>query len=516
MMTLKAFPPSAYTRRGLELCAAEYYAHIRKPESEWKTIADLAPQLAEFEHLVKAGDCDAACRVLDSIDATNLFLWGYYALLEGMREALVGEIQSLALQLNNFEGIANALRALGELQSAIARYEQGLALARHIRDRSREGKLQGNLGSAYWALGQYEKGLASYESALALAIETGDRWEECKQLSRLGRTSYQLGYFAEAIVYHEKALTIAREIKNRQWEGYISGALGNIRRALGQFEVAHTLYETALAIAREMGERREEGVRYRSLGRLYHDLGHPEKALTFYKVALQFSRDTAARVEEQKVLGNIGDIYLDLEDYSQAIDYYQKALTISRETGYRRGLGYRLLGLLKARLAIGDFAEVQHLKSVALSSKILEVDYHIQLILGIACLSQNTMKASEHIAGAISQSRGLLAKSRGLYAPQYALATALVGQAVCDSRWLDPNQRADLLAPAVAEYRCALAITAAPGVVREALRDLELIRAAGIEGLEPVFTLLEQAIDDWQPLSGDALPSPINLQEDTL
>jgi hypothetical protein len=32
---------------------------------------------------------------------------------------------------------------------------------------------------------------------------------------------------------------------------------------------------------------------------------------------------------------------------------------------------------------------------------------------------------------------------------------------------------------------------AAPGVVQDALRDLEMIQAAGVEGLEPVFELLE-------------------------
>lgn len=73
---------------------------------------------------------------------------------------------------------------------------------------------------------------------------------------------------------------------------------------------------------------------------------------------------------------------------------------------------------------------------------------------------------------------------------------ALVGQAVCDPHWSDPTQRATLLAPALAEYRRALEITSAPGVVRDAIRDLELIRAAGIEGLEPVFELLEGALDE--------------------
>ncbi|MCR4407604.1 MAG: hypothetical protein NUW24_11900 [Anaerolineae bacterium] len=37
----------------------------------------------------------------------------------------------------------------------------------------------------------------------------------------------------------------------------------------------------------------------------------------------------------------------------------------------------------------------------------------------------------------------------------------------------------------------ALEITAAPGIVQDALRDLELIRAAGIRDLVPVFELLK-------------------------
>ncbi len=280
-MTHRAPPPPAYTRRGLELRAAEYYASIRKPESEWKTLEDLVPQLVEFEHLVKAGAYDAACQVLDSIDTTHLFLWGHYALLVGMRKTLVGRVCALILQLNSLAGIADALRAVGELQSAIAYYEQGLALARSIGDRAREAKLQGDLGSAYRVLGQRERSITLYENALAISHEIGDRREECRQLGHLGRVYGALGRFTQAIEAHKKAIEIARKINNRQLEGYNLGTLGNVYRALGQFETARTLYEMALKIAYEIGERREEGVRHRSLGEIYRALGETEKAITF-------------------------------------------------------------------------------------------------------------------------------------------------------------------------------------------------------------------------------------------
>jgi hypothetical protein len=87
----------------------------------------------------------------------------------------------------------------------------------------------------------------------------------------------------------------------------------------------------------------------------------------------------------------------------------------------------------------------------------------------------------------------MLDKTARLYEPCYTLAAALVGQAVCDPRWAEEGERAGLLAPALAEYRRALENCAAPGVVQDALRDLETIRAAGVEGLEPAFELLESA-----------------------
>lgn len=105
-------------------------------------------------------------------------------------------------------------------------------------------------------------------------------------------------------------------------------------------------------------------------------------------------------------------------------------------------------------------------------------------------LHQQDPATTDMFEDAASRSRSLLDKTPDLYEPRYALAAALVGQAVCDPRWAEENERAGLLAPALAEYERALETCAAPGVVRDALQDLELIRAAGIEGLEPVFDLL--------------------------
>jgi hypothetical protein len=130
--------------------------------------------------------------------------------------------------------------------------------------------------------------------------------------------------------------------------------------------------------------------------------------------------------------------------------------------------------------------------------------YLVALILGMIFLHQHDSGARSAFEDAINRCQVLLDQTADLYEPRYGLATALVGQAVCNPRWEDESQRPELLAPALEEYRRALDITAAPGVVQDAIRDLELIQAAGIEGLEPAFELLENA--EYEPDVPEGLP----------
>jgi len=84
----------------------------------------------------------------------------------------------------------------------------------------------------------------------------------------------------------------------------------------------------------------------------------------------------------------------------------------------------------------------------------------------------------------------MLKQTKDLYQVHFTLAAAEVGLAVCNPDWSKSNAREKLLIPAIANYQQALKLSSAVGVVRDAIHDLESIRAADIKGLEPVFALL--------------------------
>jgi tetratricopeptide (TPR) repeat protein len=444
--------PDSYNRRNLELRAADFYASVRKPESEWQAVDDLEPQLAEFEHRVRAGDYDGAARVLNQI-GYNLFLWGHNVRLARLRENLLGRLTDPRLKVYNL----------------------------------------GHLGLAYYSMGQTEQAVKFYDKALTMACESGDRWNEGIWLGTMGSAYRVLGWTDQAIAFYERALSIAREIKDRRNEGAKLGDLGNVYRDIGQIGKAVELYEQALTIAREIEDRRAEGRQLGRLGITYCALGQTERAIRFYREALDIARQIGDRRSENAWLHRLGTIQHTLGQFETAIELYQQALGITREIVDTRGQSHSLLGLGKVLLDIGRFSEARWHFEEALALNVPENSHRAALTLGIV-LPRSDPAAVEIFADAVARCRAILDKTADLYEPCYALAAALVGQAVCDPRWADENERAELLAPALTEYRRALEITSAPGIVQDALRDLELIQAADIEGLEPAFEPLETAL----------------------
>jgi len=516
----------------MELRAAEYYASIRKPEQEWRSIEDLTPQLTEFEHRVQGGDHDAACILLNWIDYEYLFRWGNYNWLLQLRKQLNGRLHDVLLQAMNQDGLGFVLLALGQIREAIALHEDSLALAEQIGDpqlvcqvlnhlgtayrdlgeatrairlyeealkiaqdlyfRDREGTILGNLGNAYHNLGDFEQAIGFYGQSLSIYRELGNRRREGAELSNLANTYRAMKQCHTALRHYETALAIAQEINDALSESETLGGLGVVYRELGQFESARDLSEKALAIARAISARRYEGLNLGRLGIINQCLGQYATAQAYYAQA----HSIASEIEDVRYVRAwshyLGTLYRALGDFDKAVVHHRQALPEGYEGEDRSGKGIHLLGLGKALLAQGQFAEARLCFEEAYTHN-TAIRHQVRLMQGVTCLHIRHTACAEYFRTAVDHCREML-QAGDLYETHYTLAISLVGQAVCDPHWDDATQRADLLALALTEYRRALGITAAPGVVRDALRDLELIRAAGVEGVEPAFALLEQAL----------------------
>jgi tetratricopeptide (TPR) repeat protein len=304
---------------------------------------------------------------------------------------------------------------------------------------------------------------------------------EFTQMTMLGRIHRLLGEVRQALEYLEQALAMTRDTGTRQWEGSVLGFLGDVYRDIGMVKEAMEHYKQALALHRAIKYPRGELFRVIRLGNAYLDVGDIQQALAYYEHALAMVREIGGHQWEGRMLGYLGHAHVVLEALPQSLEYYERALAILRSLEDREGLSEVLVDLGMLHHFLGHLTEAGLAYAEALRLDFPTTNYCCAVMLGLLRLEQgDTPGAQEALIHGITLCHALLEKTPHLYRPLYTLALAHLA-----------SGRPDI---ALATYRQAVAVCAAPGVVQGAQHALTLLQrvAPPLAGVTDTLVLLAQ------------------------
>ena len=338
-------PKNKFFRTALHSRAADFFAELKKPQSEWKSLPDLQPHLDEIGQRMKAGQYDKATEVLLEIDFDYLQVWGHYGLMIELHEGLQGKIDSPDLKQDSAGNLGAAYAQIGKYEDAILFMEHSLEVARANKDRKSEANWLGNLGLCYAALGGLRDAVSYHKDALEINREIPYKRGEADDLGNLGSCYFDLGKTLIAVEYYQEALELYEKIPYRRGEAVQLGNIGNCYSVLGDIHCAIECYEKALKIDREIRYRRGEARHLDGLGSCYYMLGKTGLAVEFYEKALKISQDIPFRLGEAITLTNLARYYSDSGDIGRAIKFHKNALKINRKIGHRLGETVDLIGL---------------------------------------------------------------------------------------------------------------------------------------------------------------------------
>jgi tetratricopeptide (TPR) repeat protein len=426
--------------RALELRAADFYASIRTPPEDWHALADLAPQLAEFDHCRRAGEIDRALGVLQPIDEQHLALWGHYLLLIELRLSVIDAPARADLRAANVASLGAANQVLGRYDDAVRYYRQAAEIARGAGDGATATTYVGHLGRVYRHLGLLDDAIDCFQQALACAEEAGDQGSIAIWSDRVGYAYSYVGRLQEAIELERRAVAIAEQVGDRRTQAAALSNLGLMHQAEGRLDMAQQHQDDSLPITRAVGDRRGEAI----------------------------------------VLGRLGGLALLAGDHALAAQRHVEALAVAEGISDRREQSYQLIGLGRARAGTDppDLAEGARQLEAARALDVPETSFLAALHLGSVLLRRGDAPgAQQAFEDAAARCRARLDRCDRLFSARYALGTALAGLGASIE--------------AVTEYRQALAICPGAGVLRSTLADLEVLRAAGRADVGPCVELLE-------------------------
>ncbi len=188
--------------------------------------------------------------------ATTLHNRGQIYLTLGDRDQALADLER-ALAIHQAEGdrqqartltaIGKVLEKQGDLEAALERHREALALAEEFADRRLEAMILNSIGVADEELGRVESALDAYRRALPIFVELGDRRQQAIVRHNLGWLFTSLGRAEEALAEYRQALALKRETGDTWHLGTTLWGMAIAERRRGRLQAAREHVEGALA-----------------------------------------------------------------------------------------------------------------------------------------------------------------------------------------------------------------------------------------------------------------------------
>jgi CHAT domain-containing protein/Tfp pilus assembly protein PilF len=273
-------------------------------------------------------------------------------------------------------------RSLIELQPDQLREDYILKALDHFREALAELQQAGDIAGQAFVLnetgfthrdfGNPSDALTSYERAIQLRLELGDRQGEAQLYNNLGLTYSYIGYQPKALEYYAKALPIWQELGlvDQEMNTLVNAAKANAE--MGDADTALTQFQKVLSycdqeLNKENSPLTDSANRFKpfalnGLGLVYDTWANVDSARSNYKQAVQLFHASGNGGDEASVLDNLGMLHASLGDASQALEYFQEALVIRKRLNQPKGLGVTLSNIGYAYTLLGKNSDaLQHL-----------------------------------------------------------------------------------------------------------------------------------------------------------
>ncbi|HET9228886.1 MAG TPA: FlgO family outer membrane protein, partial [Thermoanaerobaculia bacterium] len=256
---------------------------------------------------------------------------------------------------------ANALRAEGQIEPAVAAYREARRIAGADGHPYLLGQALAGLGFSLQARGDLAEAEEVHREALAIAERLGSSVGMAAQLLLLGRLHFQKGELTEASELLGRSLTLQEENGDRLNEARTLDSIGQVLLAQGDLDGARERLERALEINRALRRVGDEAAVLSHLGQVLERQGALSEALRSYEQAFTAFRQTGDRERAAEALAESASALSRLGRLREARRRLERALHAYRLLGNRLSMAEVLDRMSGLDYRTGDLAASRRL-----------------------------------------------------------------------------------------------------------------------------------------------------------
>ncbi|MFP4363060.1 MAG: diguanylate cyclase domain-containing protein [Spirochaetia bacterium] len=267
-----------------------------------------------------------------NIGWSHLFLSNFEESMAALEKA-----RKLFITLEDIEGVATVLNALGVLKHRSSQYSDSLdyyAQSLEVSEKKgfvkREVSSLNNIGELCLDLERYTEALEYLSSAKSKAEEIKDYEGLGVVLVNLALGYYQLGAYKNAASFIDEALEMQEEAADKINLAKAKTILGLIKQAQGDNAAAQSLHNESIEIAEAIGflDGIVEGMHH--LAKVLFAKEEYQSSLVMLQDALLLSEEKKLVFQNKRLSRTIADIYEALGEYEKALFYYKQFHELER------------------------------------------------------------------------------------------------------------------------------------------------------------------------------------------
>ncbi|HET6670573.1 MAG TPA: tetratricopeptide repeat protein [Pyrinomonadaceae bacterium] len=256
--------------------------------------------------------------------------------------ALYRQLKEPYWQALTLSQLAQIYSFLGDQQKSIDYHIEALAFQKALNDARSEAVTLDALGEIYFQRGEKQKALELLNLALPLRKKANDASGEASTRLSLGRVHSSLGETKKAFDFFTQALELYRAAGDPNGQATSQANIAKIYVQVGDLKKALELYNQALTTFAALGNQSAEAKTQIDLGGVYNSFGEKQKALNLFTRALSFFRKASDRRSEGITLNNIAFVYESLGEHQRALELYNQALAVQRSLNHQSGVATTL------------------------------------------------------------------------------------------------------------------------------------------------------------------------------
>lgn len=269
---------------------------------------------------------------------------------------------------------------LGDIEGALAYYEESLTIFKGVKAESSIAGVLNNLAYVYNEQGDIKKSLSYYHKSLKLLEKVGNKRDLAKSLNNLGDIYQGQGDFEKGLALNNKALTIQKEIGDTSGMAITLNNIGMSFKHKGDLDCALEYFFKVKATLTNLSDQRRISVLLNNIGDVYEKQGRTKAALEYYYNSLAIKESIGNKSGESHSLFKIGNLLFNEHKLEKAESCVSKSLSMSKELGYPKKIQ-------QSALLLSQIYEEQGLAIKALTM------YKLSIKMKDSLKNESTLKA---------------------------------------------------------------------------------------------------------------------------